>query len=163
MEGPIPLEVQTVRPNIVLIMTDSQGPNVLGESGAGFVSTPHIDRLAREGLQFTRAYNCSPVCTPARAGLFTGLHPHSAGAWGNDIPLGAGVRTLGRHLQDAGYRTAYVGKWHLDGTDYFGTGLVPDGYEFTAPNLGGSLYRVRLDIQGKLDHTARFQLQGAVR
>lgn len=116
------------RPNILLIITDSQGRNLLGESGDGHIATANLDRLAGRGISFTRAYNTCPLCTPARAGLFTGLHPHNAGAWSNDLPLGGNVRTMGEYLQEAGYDTAYVGKWHLDGTDYFGTGICPPGW-----------------------------------
>lgn len=117
------------RPNIVIIITDSQGWNALGECGDGFVETPNIDRLAQEGMKFTRAYNTCPLCTPARAGLFTGQYPHNAGAWSNDLPLGKTVNTIGQYFQNGGYRTAYIGKWHLDGTDYFGTGIPAEGYE----------------------------------
>lgn len=116
------------RPNILLIITDSQGSNILGECGAGYISTPNIDALAASGTSFTRAYNTCPLCTPARAGLFSGLYPHNAGAWSNDLPFGTDVASLGTHFRRLGYETAYIGKWHLDGTDYFGTGVCPDGW-----------------------------------
>ncbi len=117
------------RPNILLIITDSQGANVLGECGSGYITTPNIDRLAETGISFRRAYNCSPLCTPARAALFSGLHPHNAGAWSNDLPLGKTVVSIGEFFRRAGYDTAYIGKWHLDGTDYFGTGICPAGWD----------------------------------
>jgi uncharacterized sulfatase len=117
------------RPNFVLIMTDTQGANVVGTYGHPELDTPNIDSLARTGIKFTRAYTTCPLCTPARAGLFTGIYPHTAGAWTNNLPLGDNVQTMGQRFQDTGYRTAYVGKWHLDGHDYFGTGICPDGWE----------------------------------
>jgi uncharacterized sulfatase len=117
------------RPNFVLIMTDTQGANVVGTYGHPELDTPNIDSLAKTGLKFTRAYTTCPLCTPARAGLFTGIYPHTAGAWTNNLPLGDNVKTMGQRFQDGGYRTAYVGKWHLDGHDYFGTGICPDGWE----------------------------------
>lgn len=119
----------STKPNIVIVITDSQGWNLLGECGSGNVKTPNIDRLAKEGVVFNRAYNTCPLCAPARAGLFTGQYPHNAGAWGNDLPIGDNVKTIGQYFQKAGYRTGYIGKWHLDGFDYFGTGIAPEGYE----------------------------------
>ena len=117
------------KPNFVFIMTDTQGWNMVGCGGRPEMRTPHIDRLAAEGVLFTRAYTTSPVCTPARAGIFTGMYPHTTGAWGNHMPLGDNVVTMGQRFRDLGYRTAYVGKWHLSGHDYFDTGLCPDGWD----------------------------------
>jgi uncharacterized sulfatase len=85
--------------------------------------------MAAEGITFERAYTTCPLCTPARAALFTGRSAHAVGAWANNQPLGANVRHLGQRFRDQGYRTAYSGKWHLDGHDYFGTGECPDGWD----------------------------------
>ena len=117
------------RPNFVLIMTDTQGTNVIGTYGHSELDTPNIDNLAKNGVKFTRAYTTCPVCTPARAGIFTGIYPHTAGAWTNNLPLGDNIKTMGQRFRDNGYRTAYIGKWHLDGHDYFGTGICPDGWD----------------------------------
>jgi uncharacterized sulfatase len=117
------------QPNFVLIMTDTQGANIIGCYGHPELETPYIDRLAHSGIRFTRAYATCPVCTPARAGLFTGIYPHTAGAWTNNLPLGDNIKSMGQRFHDNGYRTPYVGKWHLDGHDYFGTGICPDGWE----------------------------------
>jgi uncharacterized sulfatase len=117
------------RPNFVLIMTDTQATNVVGAYGHPALCTPNIDRLAETGIKFARAYTTCPVCTPARAGLFTGIYPHTAGAWANNLPLGDNIKTLGQRFRDTGYATAYIGKWHLDGHDYFGTGICPDGWD----------------------------------
>ncbi len=67
------------------------------------------------------AYTCSPVCTPARAGLFTGIYANQSGPWTNNVAPGKNISTMGRYFKDAGYHTCYIGKWHLDGHDYFGT------------------------------------------
>lgn len=117
------------RPNFILILTDTQATNVVGAYGHPELRTPNIDGMAARGVKFERAYTTSPVCTPARAGLFTGLYPHSAGAWANNLPLGTNILTMGQRFADAGYRTAYSGKWHLDGHDYFGTGICPPGWD----------------------------------
>jgi uncharacterized sulfatase len=116
---------------MVVIMTDTQGANVVGCYGRPELGTPRLDRLAEEGVRFDRAYTTCPLCTPARAALFTGTYPHTAGAWTNSLPLGANIRTAGQRLRDQGFHTAYVGKWHLDGSDYFGTGRCPDGWDDT--------------------------------
>lgn len=116
-------------PNFVLIMTDTQGANIIGAYGHPELGTPNIDGLAKTGVRFERAYTTCPLCTPARAGLFSGIYPHTAGAWTNNLPLGDNIKTMGQRFRDRGYRTAYIGKWHLDGHDYFGTGLCPDGWD----------------------------------
>jgi uncharacterized sulfatase len=117
------------RPSFVFILTDTQGASVVGAYGRPELRTPEIDRLAAGGIRFQRAYTACPVCTPARAAMFTGIYPHTAGAWTNNLPLGSNVRTMGERFQAAGYLTAYTGKWHLDGHDYFGTGICPPGWD----------------------------------
>ena len=113
---------------IVWIMTDTTGYNMVGCYGSK-ISTPNIDSMAQNGLRFERAYTCQPVCGPARSALFTGLFPHSNGSWGNSMPLGADVKTLGQRLSERGVACGYIGKWHLDAGDYFGWGICPDGWE----------------------------------
>jgi uncharacterized sulfatase len=117
------------RKQVILMMTDTQRTDMVGCYGNPDMSTPSLDRLAQAGVRFDRAYTCQPVCGPARSALFTGLYPHSNGSWGNSMPLGANVITVGQRLRDAGVHTGYVGKWHLDGGDYFGTGECPDGWD----------------------------------
>jgi uncharacterized sulfatase len=69
------------------------------------------------------------VCLIRLAALFTGMWPHINGSWANLLPLGDIVRTVGQRLQEHGLRSAYIGKWHLDGSDYFGTGKCPPGWD----------------------------------
>ncbi|OGV68741.1 MAG: sulfatase [Lentisphaerae bacterium RIFOXYB12_FULL_65_16] len=114
---------------IVLIMTDTQRWDMVGCYGNPDMKTPALDGLAQQGVRFDRAYCCQPVCTPARAAIFTGTFPHSNGAWANCMPFGDNVKTIGQRLHDEGFRTAYIGKWHLDGGDYFGVGRCPDGWD----------------------------------
>lgn len=116
------------KPNFVFIMTDTQATNVIGAYGHPELRTPNIDTLARTSIKFQNAYTTCPLCTPARAGIFTGIYPHTAGAWTNNLPLGDNIITMGKRFKDNGYDTAYIGKWHLDGHDYFGTGKCPDGW-----------------------------------
>lgn len=114
----------------ILILTDTQGANVIGcYTGRDELGTPNLDRLAGQGVRFQRAYTCAPVCGPARSALFTGLYPHANGVLANDMAPHAGLPTLGMRLARAGIAAGYIGKWHLDGTDYFGDGRCPPGWD----------------------------------
>jgi arylsulfatase A-like enzyme len=110
--------VERPRPNIVLILADDMGTGDLSHAG-GKAPTPHIDRLAAEGMRFTDAHSSSSVCTPTRYGLLTGRYNwrstlKSGVLGGNSPPLLEAERlTVAEFLRDAGYRTAVVGKWHL--------------------------------------------------
>ena len=117
------------RPNIVLIMTDTQGTNVIGCYGHTELKTINLDKMAAEGIRFDRGYTCQPVCGPARSSIFTGTYPHTNGVLANNMPIGENIRTIGKRMQDIGYHTAFIGKWHLDGTDYFGNGVCPEGWD----------------------------------
>lgn len=113
----------------VLLMTDATRWDMLSCYRQTGVRTPHLDSLAQSGVRFERAYTTQPVCAPARSALFTGTWPHSNGTWANSQAPGLDIPTIGQRLRDAGVATAYVGKWHLDGTDYFGNGRCPDGWD----------------------------------
>jgi uncharacterized sulfatase len=102
------------RPNILLICTDQQRADHLGIKGLQAIRTPHLDRLAREGIHFDRAYCPSPMCTPTRVSLLTGRYPSSHGAYsiGVSLPSISGS-TLPAQLGQNGYRTALFGKSHF--------------------------------------------------
>ncbi len=105
-------------PNIVLIVADDLGYADLGVHGATQFATPHIDSIAERGARFTNAYVTSPVCGPSRAGLMVGQYQDRFGYVGNTPPgaewgLPTDERTIATNLKDAGYKTAYYGKWHL--------------------------------------------------
>jgi len=114
---------------IIFIMTDTQRWDMCGCYRDIGLSTPNIDRLAENGMRFERAYTTQPVCQAARAGLFTGQYPHSCAGWANGMGISDNTLTIGRRLAENGVRTAYIGKWHLDGGDYFGTGVCPPGWD----------------------------------
>jgi uncharacterized sulfatase len=114
---------------IIFIMTDTQTKTMVGCYGIPEVRTPCLDQLASEGMRFENAYTCTPVCGPARSALFTGLFPHSNGSWANSMAIGDNVKTIGQRLSQKGIRAAYVGKWHLDASDYFGLAQCPDGWD----------------------------------
>ena len=117
------------RKQLVFIMTDTQRYDMVSCYKDTGLKTPCIDALAASGVRYERAYTAQPVCGPARSALFTGLFPACNGSWGNSMALGDNVKTVGQRLHDSGFRCAYIGKWHLDGCDYFGNGICPDGWD----------------------------------
>jgi arylsulfatase A-like enzyme len=104
------------RPNVVIIVSDDHRWDVAGCNGNPYILTPGLDRLAREGVNFVNAFATSGLCTPSRASLLTGKYSHQAGApritWMNHT-FHRQEESFFLRLQEAGYRTAHVGKWHL--------------------------------------------------
>ena len=106
-------------PNIVVIVADDLGYNDLGAYGSQVIQTPHIDQLARDGVRATDGYVSAAVCSPSRAGLYTGRyqtrfgHEFNTSGRDTDIGLPTDQRTLADMLRDAGYATGLIGKWHL--------------------------------------------------
>ena len=113
---------------VILIMTDTQRWDMVNCFRNTGLETPHIDRLAEKGMRFDLAYTTQPVCQPARAAIFTGQYPSSCASWSNSMGISDTTLTLGQRLSDEGVHTAYIGKWHLDGSDYFGAGKCPAGW-----------------------------------
>jgi arylsulfatase A-like enzyme len=103
------------KPNIVYILTDQWRGSALGYAGNPDVKTPNLDAFAKESVNFTNAVSVTPVCTPHRAALLTGKFPTTTGMFVNDIYLPAEEVTMAELFKEAGYNTAYWGKWHLDG------------------------------------------------
>ena len=99
--------------NIIFYFTDQQRWDTCGCFGQPLDITPNLDALAREGVKFDNAFSPQPVCGPCRALFQTGKYPTETGCFRNNIMLPAGVKTLGRYIEEAGYETAYIGKWHL--------------------------------------------------
>src|SRR3954469_15184409 len=106
------------RPNVLLILQDQLRYDVARDPA--LAATPSLDRLRAEGTWLSRYYTPLGICSPARASLFTGLYPHAVGVLNNFNGTDALTRNLSRDrptvaemLRDTGYRTGYVGKWHL--------------------------------------------------
>jgi arylsulfatase A-like enzyme len=111
--------------NLLFIFADQLRAGDLGCEGNPDAITPNLDAMAASGVRFTNAVSTCPVCTPYRAALLTGKYPLSNGMVINDIRLPVTERSIGHVLREAGYDTAYFGKWHLDGP-YRG-GFTPPG------------------------------------
>ena len=99
--------------NIIFYFTDQQRWDTCGCFGQPLDITPNLDPLARDGVKFDNAFSPQPVCGPCRALFQTGKWPTETGCFRNNIMLPAGVKTLGSYIEEAGYETAYIGKWHL--------------------------------------------------
>ncbi|WP_235934579.1 sulfatase-like hydrolase/transferase [Paramicrobacterium chengjingii] len=141
-------------PNIVVIMSDDQGPWALGCAGNTEIQTPHLDALAAEGTRLSRFFCASPVCSPARASLLTGQIPSRHGVHDyldgahvgpESVDYLAGQPTFTAALADAGYRLGLSGKWHLGASDVPRDGFV----HWFALEGGGSPYgRARMHRDG---------------
>ena len=114
---------------VVVILGESVRYDMLNCYRQTGLKTPNLDRLAQQGIRFDRAYNCQPVCAPARSAIWTGLYPHTNGVMANSMPMGDTVHTIGQRLNDRGIHCAFMGKWHLSGTDYFDTGIPAPGWD----------------------------------
>ena len=109
------------RPNVIVILADDMG--YADGMGNTEIPVPNLQRLAKEGVTFETAYVTAPVCVPSRMGLMSGCHQQRFGIYGNfhgleENKLFLAHTLMPKVLQDGGYRTALVGKWHLSGNDY---------------------------------------------
>jgi N-acetylglucosamine-6-sulfatase len=109
----------SVRPNIVFVLVDDLRWDELGVAGHPYVRTPNIDRIANEGAYFTNAFTTTPLCSPARATFLTGLYPHTSGITDNLARNEQSHRleTFPKMLNQHGYDTAFIGKWHMGNDD----------------------------------------------
>ncbi len=113
--GPLRAAENGKQPNILYVFSDQWRATDHGYSGNAVVITPHLDGLAKQCVNFTHAVSGIPVCCPHRASLLTGKRPLTHGLFLNDLYLAPTHRSVAHCLNDAGYQTGYIGKWHIDG------------------------------------------------
>lgn len=150
------LLIQTVlcaqkRPNIVFIMSDDHAYQAISAYGYGLNHTPHIDQLANEGILFKNAFVTNSLCAPSRAAILTGKYSHLNGIRGNgDERFDGSQLTFPKLLQQSGYQTALIGKWHLEsdptGFDYWN--IIPGQGDYYNPDF--------------IDHGVRRRVKGYV-
>ena len=103
------------KPNIIFILTDNIQYDDFGFMNHPFIQTPGLDKLAGEGVVFENAFNTTSLCSPSRASILTGAYAHNHGVKNNHTPWTGQKPTFMEHLKNAGYDTAFVGKWHMPG------------------------------------------------
>lgn len=160
------METSKQPPNILFIMADDHAAKAISCYGAGINSTPHLDRLAKEGMRFNHCYVTNSICTPSRAAILCGTHNHVNGVVTLDSKINKRLPNVAKQLRSAvlpsstegagkgqgrGYQTAMIGKWHLgEGRDHEPTGfdywsVVPGQGEYWDPQFlgpGGQTTRV---------------------
>jgi N-acetylglucosamine-6-sulfatase len=140
-----PADQAARRPNILFVLLDDLRADTVGYAGHPHVKTPNIDRIANEGVNFTNAFCTTSLCSPSRASLLSGVYAHKHGVTDNFTELPAQLNSFPKVLQQAGYATAYVGKYHMGegndeprpGFDYFVTHKGQGKYFDTEFNFNG--------------------------
>ena len=110
--GPATAGRRRPRPNIVLFVADDHGYADSGAYGDTYIKTPNIDRLAGQSMRFTHAFAASPLCSPSRCVIETGLMPFRNGGHKFGTPINNGIRTMPEYFKEMGYYTAHIGKFH---------------------------------------------------
>lgn len=169
-------ELKTSKPNIILIVADDLGYGDLGFTGSKQLKTPNLDALANSGVQCTQGYVSSAVCSPSRAGFLTGINqvefgydnnlgPNQHGFDPEDRGLPLGISTIGDYLQDEGYVTGLVGKWHLGYEDQFYPtnrgfdefwGYRGGGHDYFIASPEGKGYKVPIECNYKKPKTLTY-------
>ena len=146
------------RPNVIFILVDDMGYGDIGPFGATDLETPHLDRLAREGVKLTDSYSAGSVCSPTRVAFLTGRYQQRVGIEWADMWIGtAGLSpsetSIARMLKNDGYATGVFGKWHVGGTAEFGPNAhgFDEFFGFLGPNVDYYTHRELIPRTGVPD------------
>ena len=132
---------ESERPNIIFIFTDDHTTRALSAYGSVVNETPNLDRIAEEGMRFDQCLVTNSICAPSRAVILTGKHSHLNGQLTNGQLFDGSQQTFPKLLQEAGYQTGIVGKWHLRSQ--------PTGFDYWQVLIGqGPYYNPRLLVPG---------------
>lgn len=149
------------RPNILIIYPDQMRYDAMQCAGNPVIRTPNIDRLSAEGVHFSEAYTSYPICCPFRASVQTGKYAQGHGMTQNHFPLRGDQTFLAECLKEAGYRTGYIGKWHLEGGPK--PGFVPPNRRFGWDHFVGFnrghdyMSSIYFDDGGQPYHSKRYE------
>jgi arylsulfatase A-like enzyme len=137
----------TAAPNILFIFSDDHAVQSISTYGSKINKTPNIDRIAQEGIALDRCFCCNSICAPSRAAVLTGKHSHANGLMTNMNRFDGAQMTFPKYLQQAGYQTALIGKWHLktDPTGFDHWQILPGQGNYYNPDF--------IDAQGKKRYT----------
>src|SRR5262245_2414936 len=119
-------------PNTVLVVTDDHAAHAIGAYGSKINRTPHIDRLAKEGMLFRNCFCTNSICAPSRAVILTGKHSHINGVIDNVVAFDGKQQHVGKLMGKSGYQTTLIGKWHLKSD--------PTGFDYWAVLPGQGAY-----------------------
>lgn len=139
---PNPEPEQKQPPNIIFIMSDDHAEQSISAYGSEMIETPHIDRIAKEGILFKNSFVTNSICAPSRAVLLTGKYSHLNGLRDNRDEFDGSQMTFPKLLQKAGYQTSVIGKWHLK--------THPTGFDYWNILIGqGDYYNPRMVVKGE--------------
>ena len=148
---------RTQKPNLVYVFADQLRYSSCGYAGDAHAHTPNMDRLAAQGANFHQAISSTPVCAPYRASLMTGKYQSSTGMVINELRLSPEHECFGHVLTRAGYKTAYIGKWHLWAAQQGHHDLIKNGFTPPGPyRLGFDDYWAAYNFNHSYFHSPYF-------